>query len=393
MEKNSTKLSGFDAIVDTLSPNFSFGDDELSDDALEQALRNSKSPSVKEVFGDDEPEEIIDDSVEELEDDIEDDVEEEEEVPQSKKKEKKEVPSTKKEKTIEEPEEETEESEVNEEGIQVGMFFDAVAEELGLDFEEDEEKPNTVEGLVSYFKELIQENSVPSYSTDQVKELDEFVRNGGKLEDYFKVSPELDLDNIDLSVSSNSKNVLRKFLSKKGFSDAQITKKLTKYEDAGLLEDEAEDAIEALKEIDSSEKEALLEQQKNAHAEQVKQQQKFVDDVVNGIKDMSEIGGVKIPEKDKRTLLEFILKTDASGVSKFTKEYNKNFVKNLLTSAYLTMKGDTIWEAAKKTGSNSAIKTLKQSLNNSGVGKGTKRIKTTTSNTAFTRAFETLYKK
>ena len=54
-------------------------------------------------------------------------------------------------------------------------------------------------------------------------------------------------------------------LKEKGFNAKQIDKKISKYEDAGLLEDEAQDAIEDLKEIREEKKKQLLEdQQKQA---------------------------------------------------------------------------------------------------------------------------------
>ena len=54
--------------------------------------------------------------------------------------------------------------------------------------------------------------------------------------------------------------MVKKLLKEKGFSDARISKMITKYEDAGILEDEATDAIEDLKEINQSKKEQLLKE-------------------------------------------------------------------------------------------------------------------------------------
>mgnify|MGYP000803104609 FL=1 len=50
-------------------------------------------------------------------------------------------------------------------------------------------------------------------------------------------------------------------LKEKGFTSKQIEKKLTKYEEAGLLEDEAMDALEALRDIKVARKEELLANQ------------------------------------------------------------------------------------------------------------------------------------
>lgn len=54
-------------------------------------------------------------------------------------------------------------------------------------------------------------------------------------------------------------------LAEKGFNEKQIARKIEKYEDAGILEDEAEDALEAMKEIEETKKEQLLEDQRKQH--------------------------------------------------------------------------------------------------------------------------------
>lgn len=151
----------------------------------------------------------------------------------------------------------------NSEGDLVSSFFDSLADKLGWDDIEDEEKPKSVEDLIDYFAEVIQENSVPTYSNDEIAALDEYVRNGGSLKDYIKIDQQLDFENLEIEGNEgNQRAVLRELLKEKGYNDNQITKKLNKYEDAGILEDEALDAVESLKELKEQKKEELLRQQK-----------------------------------------------------------------------------------------------------------------------------------
>ena len=243
--------------------------------------------------------------------------------------------------------------------------------------------------MVKYFKEVIEEQSTPEYASEDVAKLDEFVRNGGKLEDYFSITPDIDVDNVDIENENEQKIVLRELLARKGYSDKQIAKKIERFEDAGVLEDEARDAVEELQEIVAKEKEELLEQQRIKKEEMVQRQQKFFDDVVGEIKSLDNIRGIKIPAKDKKELLAYIFKADASGKTQYQKDYSKS-VKNLIESAYFTMRGDTLLDAAKKQGTSSAIKNLKNSLRSTGVSKGTKRINTSSSNSIFSRAVQLL---
>lgn len=255
----------------------------------------------------------------------------------------------------------------------VATFFEALSDKMGWELDEDEEIPQTPEELVEYFKDVIEENSVPQYASEEVEALDKFVKNGGNLKDYFQIDGELDLEDFEIEDNEvNQKLVIKEFLKEKGFSSKQIDKKLTKYEDAGLLEDEATDALEALRDIREQKKQQLLEEQEKRAKELKKRQQEQFNTVVSELKGMDNIRGIKIPQKDKQALLEYIFKPTADGKTQYQKDYSKS-VKNLLESAYFTMKGDTLLKAAKSEGSNAAINKFKNSLNRTGVSRKTKR--------------------
>lgn len=255
----------------------------------------------------------------------------------------------------------------------VATFFEALSDKMGWELDEDEEIPQTPEELVEYFQEVIEENSVPQYASEEVEALDKFVKNGGNLKDYFQIDGELDLEDFEIEDNEvNQKLVIKEFLKEKGFSSKQIDKKLTKYEDAGLLEDEATDALEALRDIREQKKQRLLEEQEKSAKELKKRQQDYFNSVVTEIKGMDNIRGIKIPQKDKQALLEYIFKPTADGKTQYQKDYSKS-VKNLLESAYFTMKGDTLLKAAKSEGSTAAINKFKNSLSKTGVSRKTRR--------------------
>ena len=391
MDNNSNQLLGWEAVADVFSSNTIDNNPlvtgnlceeqgEISDEEIARLQRQHKAPSVKDVFGNDavktpEKEEkgteepVVEDPTEEpAKDDKAVDTKEKEDS------------------AVDTP---TEGEELDNEGIQVTAFFDAVAEEMGLEVEEGEDKPSTVEELCEYFREMIEENSTPEYASEEVAQLDEFVRNGGKLEDYFKAAPAIDYETFDTTIEENQKRIVRELLAAKGFNEKQITRKIEKYEDAGILEDEAEDALEAMKDIAEERKEQLLAQQKKENEQRVERQQRFVDDVVTNIKSLKDIRGIAIPEKDKKALLNYIFKADADGLTQYQKDYSKS-VKNLIESAYFTMKGDTLLDTAKKIGTSSAIKTLKQSLKNTGSSKNSKKVHTSSPNSIWSIAARSL---
>lgn len=391
MDNNSNQLLGWEAVADVFSSNTIDNNPlvtgnlreeqgEISDEEIARLQRQHKAPSVKDVFGNDAvktPEKEEKGTEEPVVEDPTEEPAKDDKVVDTKEKE---------DSVVDTP---TEGEELDNEGIQVTAFFDAVAEEMGLEVEEGEDKPSTVEELCEYFREMIEENSTPEYASEEVAQLDEFVRNGGKLEDYFKAAPAIDYETFDTTIEENQKRIVRELLAAKGFNEKQIARKIEKYEDAGILEDEAEDALEAMKDIAEERKEQLLAQQKKENEQRVERQQRFVDDVVTNIKSLKDIRGIAIPEKDKKALLNYIFKADADGLTQYQKDYSKS-AKNLIESAYFTMKGDTLLDTAKKIGTSSAIKTLKQSLKNTGSSKNSKKVHTSSPNSIWSIAARSL---
>lgn len=360
MEAANT-LNGFQAVFDTLIPNVGKQDNINIDDAAEELTEEELEAIKKQKETSEEPEE-----------------EEEEEVvtePEPKKKpNKKEKEDDSEDDDLDDqPGSDTDDSS-GDESEAITAFFDTLSEKLGWDDVEDEEKPKTAEDLVEYFKEVIEDNSKPDYASEEVEKLDAFVRNGGNLKDYFQIEADIDLDNIDIKDDEVAqKAVVRQLLREKGFSAAQIEKKITKYEDAGLLEDEAQDALEDLKEIKEEKKKQLLANQEKQAKVVKQQQQEFFDNVVNEIKGLDNIYGVPVPEKDKKALLEYIFKPNSRGITKYQEDYSKS-LKNLITSAYFTMKGDSLITIAKKEGKKATLDSFKNSLTkNKGVDKRSKR--------------------
>ena len=365
MDKKMT-LGGFEAVLDSFIPNPDGGFrnsnvdenvnvnadefESLDDEELEDIKKNNievKNKKEKPVEEGTEEEEIEEENIED--------------------KPKRKPGRPRKEETIEEETEEEEEVEDNNEENVVTNFFDAMAEKLNWEFEEDEDKPKSVDELINYFQNVIEENSKPEYSSEEVEALDNFVKQGGDLKKYLTIDAELDLDDIDIEDEANQKLVVKQLLKEKGFSTKKIDKLVSRYEEAGLLEDEAQDALEDLKEIKEERKKQLLEDQKKAYREQLQRQQQFYDNVVSEIKGLKNIRGITVPEKDKKVLMDYILKPDTDGKTKYQKDYAKGGVKNLIESAYFTMNADKLIEAAKREGNNSAIDKFRRSLKSSSI--------------------------
>jgi hypothetical protein len=206
------------------------------------------------------------------------------------------------------------------EAEQVGLLFDAVAESLGWNVADIDEKdrPLTVEGLRDYLVETVNQNSVPQYADDRIAQLDQYVKNGGKFEDFYSIQKEsLSLDSIDLEDENNQKAVVRELLKHEGYTDDQIKKRLSRFEDADMLYEESEDALERLKTIRKAEAEEAARQQEEAARINAQQQRDFFNTVTKEISQLTDVRGIAIPKEDRRALFDYIFKVDQDGVSQY----------------------------------------------------------------------------
>ena len=251
------------------------------------------------------------------------------------------------------------------EAQQVLALFDAVGESLGWNMTDfnDDDKPVTVDQFTEYLGKVVEQNSVPKYADDRIAKLDEYVKNGGKFEDFYaKQQESLSFENLDLENESNQKSVIRELLKYNGYTDEQINNKISRYEDADMLYDESEDALERLKFIRQQEIEDSRKQQEELAKQQEEQNKQFFQNVSQDISSLDSIRGISIPKEDRAALYDYIFKVDQDGISQYQKDFNANLSKNLIESAYFTMKGDALVSGAKRDGETSAAEKLRKLL-------------------------------
>lgn len=244
----------------------------------------------------------------------------------------------------------------------IGAFFDAFAEALNWDVEDDE-KPTTVEGLIDYIGDVVEQNSTPTYADERIAQLDNYVKNGGKFEDFYQAAQqELTYDNMDMEDESNQKAVVRDYMKLQGFDDEQINRRIERFEDADMLMEEAEDAVDRLKKIQETRIAQAAEQQARIKAAQEEQARQFMTDLNSSIGSLDNIRGIAVPKEDRKRLLDYITRTDADGLTQYQKDFNANMINNLIESAYFTMKGDSLLGEAKRNGQTSAASKLRNML-------------------------------
>ena len=236
--------------------------------------------------------------------------EQEEEVPQEKVEEEAPVSDT------------TEGKQEQEEDGQDPLFvFASLQRDAGLiDFKDDEfegsedwllsQVEKSVADKVSEYKE-----SMPPeirYLLDNYEEgvpLNNLIEMSSKEQTY----DSLNEANVEKDASLQ-KALVKDLLTRSGWSQERIQKKIERYEDSGVLLEEAQDALASLKDIQKAEKENYVEQQKQEQKQRAEAHKQWLDDLNDHISKKEEIlPGFKLSPKDKTNLYNGITKLDKSG--------------------------------------------------------------------------------
>lgn len=377
-EKENNVFAGFEAMAGSISPFTKGGKNTVSE------TTNADDETTVKLVGDDsdldfedgivDPTKITGEDSEEEEEDSQKQKQEQEEEDESssdddeqdntekKKKQDSKKDESEDEETKKEKEESEEESLAEYEQDIANFVRDKLFDKLGWELTE-EDNFQTVDEIVDYLEKVVEENSTPQYANEELQQLDEYVRSGGDLRKFFDTAVgQIDLESIDLTSETDQKAIVAENLRNQGYKDEYIKKRLERYENAGILEDEAEEAVELVKTFREKEQEKLLIEQKKMQQDYEKQQQKFITDVQDSIESIKDVRGIPVSSTDKKKLLNYMFKVGADGLTQYQKDYNKDFTKNFIESAFLTMNGDSAFSRVEKKAKTDAAKALKQKL-------------------------------
>jgi len=333
---------------------------ELSNPTSKMTFKLDSEENEKDFFDDiqkdDEKEEDTEEKEEEEE--IEDEVEEVEEE-ESKK--------------ILPPKKPTEEEKVdNDLGEYESDIAKFVSSKLSEKLGEELGEFDNVGSIIDKLAEIVEENSTPEFANDEVAKIDKFVRDGGDLRKFYAdvYEGKLNLEELDIDEISDQKRIIKESLKNSGYSDPQIKRKLERYEESGVLQEEAEEALDLVKEFNSKNEKKLLKEQENLKVQNQNRQQNFISDVQSTIKDIKEIAGIPLSDKEKKEILSYALVVGRDGKTAYQRDYDSDLAKNFFISAFLQKNKTTLLGKAEKLGASKLAKELQQKMASKG-----KRIK------------------
>lgn len=232
-----------------------------------------------------------------------------------------EVPESKAEDKEETVSEASETSEEEAEEPNALRIFAEMQRDKGLIDYKDDEFEDDEEWLLSKVSETVDykvgeyKDSMPAeirYLLENYEEgvpLNNLLNMQSQEQVYESISPEA----LEKS-EALQKNVVRDLLLKSGWSEERVQKKLQRYEDAGVLHEEAEEALSSLVDIQKQQKEHYVLQQKQEQQQRIQAHEQWLTDLKDHIGKKEEIlPGFQLSPKDKDNLYKGITKLDKSG--------------------------------------------------------------------------------
>jgi hypothetical protein len=369
MAKNTDAFGGFNELVDMLVRT-----DKDPEDVTKKSsdgIKLSKSVENKNIEDEDidstdltpgkgtdkiQVHDTLDDETQEQEDSDEDEVVEVEDVEE----EVEDITSTKKTPTTKD----TDTTSLGEVEPEISEYFaNSLVEKLGLDLDK-EVKFEKLDDVIDLMSQVIEANSVPTYSSDEVKEYDEYVKNGGNLKSFYDqvYANTIDPDKLDLENERDQKLAIEANLKNLGYKDDRIKKTIDRYADAEVLKDEAEDAVESIREYQVKTSKTLLANQEKEAIEADKRNKAFVDNVVSYVNNLKDINSVPIDSKQKKEIVDYIFRVTPDGSTQFQKAYAADTVKNLVGSAYYMKYGDTLLSKTSKQATDATLNKVREKL-------------------------------
>lgn len=196
-------------------------------------------------------------------------------------------------------------------------FINSIAKKIGIELGEDEEYEDSEDGLVAFTQraaEDIADSKLNSYFSslppiagdffDYLQMLGEEATED-KIKSFFTtVNPEINYSEVDLENESVQKAVLKSFYKKNDYTDEEITKKLDKFEIAGMLKEEAEDAANKLSKLQVKERETLLKQEKAEADARKEKTQKFFGNIKQ-VLESGKVNNFTVPVTEKKAIFDY----------------------------------------------------------------------------------------
>jgi len=213
-----------------------------------------------------------------------------------------------------------------------------------LGYEVDKEYEESIEGIKDFTVDVAKQIALNEFEGfykqyPVVKEFTEYVVSGGDPNEFFKIS-EHDFSKVTLQEDDvdTQKDVLNVFLEKQGFGKDEIAEMIKDYEDTGILYKQSSRALPKIVELQQKQKEELIKRHEQEVIESQQREQQVWSEIEETISN-GDLGGVVIPESDKKDFFKWMAVPVEEGKSQRMIDREKLEITKLLQLEYLLYKG------------------------------------------------------
>lgn len=242
-------------------------------------------------------------------------------------------------------------------------FYNLFHEKLGWEVDENDMPENSVEGLIEYMNNIVENASKPQYANELSEKFDKFLANGGDPQKFINTmfKPQ-DYSTFEIKSDEDKKAVLKEHLTRTNPDKGKdwIDRKVSRYEDSGVLDEEAEDALEVLKQWDSEEKETIVAKQEAAKLKEVEDYKAQIENLKTTLLNKKEIAKIPVTQREMQDFFTFLAVPEKDGKTKYQKVTMAN-QEAAIISAYIAYKGFDVTNLNKNVRSD-VVKDLKRSL-------------------------------
>jgi hypothetical protein len=202
-------------------------------------------------------------------------------------------------------------------------LYEMVNRDMPVELEMEGYDTGDPESLAKFIKDAVAANSKPAFANEEVEKFNTYVAKGGNPRSYMdEVYGDWDYSSVKLEDNEGAqKQVLSQFLAERNPNrDSEwINNKIERYENSGVLELEAAEALEYLQDKQSVKDQELIAKQSNIKQEQELTYKKQLSDFKTQIEDQTKLAGVTMNDSKKKKLFEFATSVDKHGKTEYQK--------------------------------------------------------------------------
>jgi hypothetical protein len=247
-------------------------------------------------------------------------------------------------------------------------LVELLRQQIGYEAEEDESFEDTEEGITNLVRKASEKLAL-QYINEQlnptVKEFQEFIELGGDPTHFLKTKfSDVDYTKVEFDENDTvlQERLVKEELVARGYKGEELEAELSDIKNGGILESKAKRALVTLKNKQISDKNNLLEQQRQLNLQRQQEAESYWNDVRQQILKSSSFKNLRVPETKKTAFFDFISKPVKDGKSERDLKLEKLTLEDNLAVDWLLFNDFNLETLVTQKAKDLQAKTLRERL-------------------------------